>query len=769
MNSEAIEFARALLPRNHIYADWAASALPLPSEPTCFVPPHHAAGGTIEAARVAVRGFVEDSNHNHHIIFTSGTTASFETIANRLPWTSESAFVCHAHVHNSLLGLRGVALEKGARCYSFRTDEFKQLLEDKPGRFPKKSFVVFAYSAECNLTGSRYPLEWAALVKKFGILGYPPSHVITLVDTARLLASAPFSIDQHPDIDAFVFSLYKLSATYTGLGVLLIRDATLLHRLLQSTARGSYFAGGHSVKAISPFSNSLFVPSDTLTDVLQLGTPNMNAIHALPTQLAHFSHSVMASIEHLVRSIAHRFRCLLKEAFPSCVVHCDNVLRTSEGSGIVSVTFYREQDCTPVGHHEVDTILSINKVYARAGCMCNAGACASVLGLSDADLIRHYELGHRCGDEMDLVDGKPTGVVRVSFGWGSEISDADRIVNILRMYLVSNVLRPPTDVPHRTEKFVVTDLYTYPVKGCEGYAVRSLFCDGTGGALGDRVFGIEDRITGKLLDIRRCPELTRVSSSYENEWHTLVLSAPAPYCEALGLKQSVSIDVTGLAELRREQQIVRTILVDENIGGTCGWVSQIDEKRETVGNKAVQEWMSKVLGRPVRVVHLQAGLKRDKANVLITTKGELRELAEESRIPDDNILRSAIRPNVILERINENAGWIACTGEVKCAIRLNRLERFRNNRVLMERSRSCTRCQVVNVIAKAKGVEGRGEPLRSIARLSRVTSEKGIVFGSLARLVPLQDTVTTHTSRYDERLTNVLMNGDEVVGEYYRS
>lgn len=769
MNTRSVEFARGLLPSNHIYADWAASALPLPSETTCFVPPHHAAGVTIEAARVAVRGFLQDSKQNHHIIFTSGTTASFEAIANRLPWTSDSAFVCHAHVHNSLLGIRGVALNKGAMFRSFRTDEFDQLLEEKSRHFRKNSFVVFAYSAECNLTGSRYPLKWTALVKKHGILGYPPSHVITLVDTARLLASAPFSIDRHPDIDAFVFSLYKLSATYTGLGLLLIRDSTLLHRLLQATAHGSYFAGGHSVKAVSPFSNELFVPSDTLTDVMQLGTPNMNAIYALPSQLAHFSQPVMTSVEHLVRKIAHRFRSLLKEAFPSCIIHFDHTLKTSEGSGIVSMTFYREPGCTPVGHHEVGTILSINKVYARAGCMCNAGACASVLGLSDTDLIRHYELGHRCGDEMDLVDGKPTGVVRVSFGWGSEISDADRIVNILRMYLVSSVLRQPTNALHRTEQLIVTDLYIYPIKGCEGYVVHSLVCDGKGGALGDRVFGIEDRVTEKLLDVRRCPELSRVTSFYENDWHTLNIFTSSSHCEALGLEQGISIDVTGYAKRINELQVSRTIVVDEDVGGTCRWVSEVGETRKTVGNESAQEWMSKVLGRPVRLVYLQAGLKRHKANVLIVTKGELRELAEESKIPDVNVLRSAIRPNVILERVMANSERDGCNGSRESVPPLNSLKRFKNSRVMMERSRSCTRCQVVNVIAKVRGVASVGEPLRSIARLSRLNREKGIVFGSLAKLVPLQGTVTAQKVKHDEKVTTALSNGDNLVGEYYQN
>lgn len=43
-------------------------------------------------------------------------------------------------------------------------------------------------------------------------------------------------------------------------------------------------------------------------------------------------------------------------------------------------------------------------------------------------LQENFERGHVCGDDHDLIDGQPTGVVRVSLGYMSTFEDVDRYV-----------------------------------------------------------------------------------------------------------------------------------------------------------------------------------------------------------------------------------------------------------------------------------------------------------------------------------------------------
>lgn len=41
------------------------------------------------------------------------------------------------------------------------------------------------------------------------------------------------------------------------------------------------------------------------------------------------------------------------------------------------------------------------------------------------------QAGHVCGDDRDLIDGKPTGSVRISFGYMSTISDAQKCLQFI--------------------------------------------------------------------------------------------------------------------------------------------------------------------------------------------------------------------------------------------------------------------------------------------------------------------------------------------------
>ena len=68
----------------------------------------------------------------------------------------------------------------------------------------------------------------------------------------------------------------------------------------------------------------------------------------------------------------------------------------------------------------------------RTGCFCNSGACQQYLGLTDEDLMAMYEGGHVCGDEVDLIHGKPTGSVRISFGYMSSQVEVDTLLQLIR-------------------------------------------------------------------------------------------------------------------------------------------------------------------------------------------------------------------------------------------------------------------------------------------------------------------------------------------------
>ncbi|KAL6998952.1 Molybdenum cofactor sulfurase [Sarracenia purpurea var. burkii] len=76
------------------------------------------------------------------------------------------------------------------------------------------------------------------------------------------------------------------------------------------------------------------------------------------------------------------------------------------------------------GYREVEKLASLSGIQLRTGCFCNPGACAKYLALSHLDLLSNIEAGHICWDDHDIIHGKPTGAVRVSFGYMSTFEDA---------------------------------------------------------------------------------------------------------------------------------------------------------------------------------------------------------------------------------------------------------------------------------------------------------------------------------------------------------
>ncbi len=61
-------------------------------------------------------------------------------------------------------------------------------------------------------------------------------------------------------------------------------------------------------------------------------------------------------------------------------------------------------------------------------------------GLTDKDVFDNHSAGHVCGDSMDLINGKPTGSIRISFGYFSSKSDADKVLDIIKKNYVENRL-----------------------------------------------------------------------------------------------------------------------------------------------------------------------------------------------------------------------------------------------------------------------------------------------------------------------------------------
>lgn len=136
-----------------------------------------------------------------------------------------------------------------------------------------------------------------------------------------------------------------------------------------------------------------------------------------------------------------------------------------------------------VGYAEVDRLATLQGIQLRTGCFCNqgaykrtlshfsrgflSGACQYYLKMTAEDVKANLEAGHSCGDENDLIDGRPTGAVRASLGYMSTFEDVYRLLQFLRTFLDEEpAVQFLTSAEKHSFPCSLTHILVYPIKSC---------------------------------------------------------------------------------------------------------------------------------------------------------------------------------------------------------------------------------------------------------------------------------------------------------------
>ena len=83
-----------------------------------------------------------------------------------------------------------------------------------------------------------------------------------------------------------------------------------------------------------------------------------------------------------------------------------------------------------------------------------------------------------CGDSIDIIDGRPTGSVRISFGYMSDFSDAEKFLNFIKDCFVENVGNVLNQNIQKyksiqSNRGVLKRMFIYPVKSCAAFEVST--------------------------------------------------------------------------------------------------------------------------------------------------------------------------------------------------------------------------------------------------------------------------------------------------------
>lgn len=161
--------------------------------------------------------------------------------------------------HTSVVGMREIARHCGARIACTTTRNIKTIstidptiedtctgISDCQQRPPQ--FHLFAYPAQSNFSGWKYPLSWSrdlcsGRIRISGLEHISGSWLVVL-DAASLVSTSPLDLTSNP-AHFVALSFYKMFGYPTGLGALLVRNdcAPLLSK--------DYYGGGTVLATVS--------------------------------------------------------------------------------------------------------------------------------------------------------------------------------------------------------------------------------------------------------------------------------------------------------------------------------------------------------------------------------------------------------------------------------------------------------------------------------------------------------------------------------------
>ncbi|XP_055912772.1 molybdenum cofactor sulfurase 3 [Eupeodes corollae] len=711
-----------------------------------FCNPHtcKVTGDLVDQVRFRILNHFNTDANNYSVVFTANATAALKLAGECFNFGEGGRFYYCQENHTSVLGMREVvrtndlvALTKDDLLDNLKGDENVHLTEAT-----SNSLVVF--SAQCNFSGYKLPLSLIPAIQKNGLRsqgtrvrgsssGPDNSNFYVCLDAASFVATNFLDLSQYP-ADFVCVSFYKIFGYPTGVGALIVskRGEKLLKK--------SYYGGG--TVQISMTLEDFHVKRNGFTDHFEDGTLSFLGIA-----------KVLEGFRTHERLIAQRgdlkpIQRISNHVF-NLAKYCYDVLRqlkhpngqkliefynhtdynsVQEQGGIITFNILHD-DGTYVGFAEVACIAAIFNVQLRTGCFCNPGACQNHLKLSNDVIRKQFKAGHICSDYNDLIDGIPTGAVRMSFGYMTRKDDVDKALRIIadcylktdreRLRLMENsksIPRALEHIPRRLKKTTLTKICIYPVKSCGSFEIHGSWEITERGFLYDRNWMIVDgngmAVTQKT-HIRMCLIRPRI----DIEAGVLELAFPGMASISVPLDHSTE----GIAK-SVQTSVCQSKVCDDMVEGLdCG-----DE---------AAKWISDCLECPgMRMVRQNAGRKTkngeakelnlvNQGQFLLLNKTSVQWLASkvESEQEDLDITVDRFRANLIIE--------------TKTPLEENHFEEITIGSVRFKVDGFCKRCQMV-CIDQHSG-QKTIEPLRTIAK-----EFKGkIQFGIYVSLIDFKENV----------------------------
>ncbi|XP_044308156.1 molybdenum cofactor sulfurase isoform X2 [Varanus komodoensis] len=406
---------------------------------------------TIEHVRYRILQHFNTTVEDYSIIFTSGSTAALKLLAEAFPWMPETLENCGSRFcyltdsHTSVVGMRRITATANALFVPVKAKDMLSRANNVVAEKSCSTPHLFCYPAQSNFSGTKYPLAWIEQIKSGKLLPVKAQGKwFVLLDAASYVSTSPLDLNIY-QADFVPLSFYKIFGLPTGLGALLVRNE------VASCLRKNYFGGGTAAAYLAEEDFYLSRPSvaerfedgtvsflDIIAlkhgfDALERLTGGMENIKQHSFALAHYTYTVLSALKYV-------------NGAPVVRIYSDTDFSSPDIQGPIINFNVLDENGEIIGYSQVDKLAGLYNIHMRTGCFCNTGACLQHLGISCEDVKKNLQAGHVCGDDIDVINGNPTGSVRISFGYMSTFEDAQTFLKFIIATRLSgcNVVKCPS-------------------------------------------------------------------------------------------------------------------------------------------------------------------------------------------------------------------------------------------------------------------------------------------------------------------------------------
>ncbi|KAK5609542.1 hypothetical protein CRENBAI_006365 [Crenichthys baileyi] len=599
---------------------------------------------TVERVRDRVLQHFNTTSKEYSVIFTSGCTAALKLLAESFPWSSETereagSFFCYlTDSHTSVVGIRGLTSALRVVALPVSPQELTTMAKDRVQGEDVfcQTPHLFCYPAQSNFSGRKYPLSHVRGIQARHL--YPACDLrgrwFVLLDAASYVSCSSLNLQVCP-ADFIPISFYKIFGFPTGLGALLVRNDAA------GMLKKSYFGGGTAAAYLS--GEDYYVQAKNISDRFEDGTASFLEIIALNHAFDSL-YRITGSIHNIqlhTFGLARYTYMLLSSLChgngrPVAQIYTEGQFESPITQGPIVNFNLLDSSGQIIGYSQVDRMASLYNIHVRTGCFCNTGACQAFLGITNQQLKRNLQAGHVCGDNMDLVDGQPTGSVRVSFGYMSTFEDCQKFLKFVAECFVEKPVtvdqvrlqklktarassegsdeHPSVEISNGEnhkgaekkssevsqngfrhgdskspgEAYTLTNIYIYPIKSCGAYEVHD-WPLGPLGLLYDRGWMVVNQ-NGVCLSQKRETRLCLIRPQVH-------LPSKKLFLQASGM-DTISVPLEDDVRLHTNSRVCHSKV--------CG------DRVETMdcGDEAAS-WLSDFLGQPCRLIRQRSDYTRE--------------------------------------------------------------------------------------------------------------------------------------------------------------